>query len=167
MEPNTKLLMEELIKQVHREIKEGFKEGFPVQTGIINKRFSALAVEDQKRDECVSTLESTTTSFDKAFSEWKLEVKDSISAVKLEMAKLNAYFDQSVKDPSAPKMGVIQHRSTLDITPSGFTADGPHGHRVDLHHRDCGYGSVYTHTHDPIKGYDQSPSSTVQLFYAN
>jgi hypothetical protein len=46
-------------------------------------------------------LESAATSFDKAFSEWKPEVEDSISAVKLVMAKLNAYFDQSAKDPSA------------------------------------------------------------------
>jgi hypothetical protein len=39
----------------------------------------------------------------------------------------------------------------------GFTTDGPHEHRIDLHHWDCGYGGVYTHTHDPVKGTINSP----------
>jgi hypothetical protein len=49
---------------------------------------------------------------------------------------VQAYFvDHGVKDPNASKAAVLQHGSVLDMTPTGFTIDGPNRHCVDLHHR--------------------------------
>ena len=45
-----------------------------------------------------------------------------------------------------------------EMRPSASTWERPHGHRVDLIHREGGYGSVTTFIHPPIKGaYDLPP----------
>jgi hypothetical protein len=38
--------------------------------------------------------------------------------------------------------------------------NGPNGHHVDQHNWDCGFGSVYTLTHDPVKGTMPPPQFT-------
>jgi hypothetical protein len=34
----------------------------------------------------------------------------------------------------------------------GSVTTNPQGHCVNTPHQDCGYGGVYTHIHDPVKG---------------
>jgi hypothetical protein len=47
------------------------------------------------------------TSFDNAFFKWKPEVESSISVVKLELSKLNGYFNRDAKSASS-QPGVLQ-----------------------------------------------------------
>jgi hypothetical protein len=153
MEPNMKLLIEDLMKRVQEEIKEGFIN----HTVAINKWFTEFQEEEQKRDECVAALETAAAAFHNTSSTWKPEVESSINSVCLELAKLNTFFDHEVKELNANKPGILKLRSVLEQPTSASPADGPNDHRVENQHRDCGLGCVYTFTHDPVKGTVHSP----------
>jgi hypothetical protein len=57
---------------------------------------------DHQREACAVTLESAAADFDRSFIEWKLEVDASLVSVKLELAKLNTFFD-CVRRPPPPQ----------------------------------------------------------------
>ena len=91
----------------------------------------------------------------------------SVDDIRLEVMKLNKHYKRVVNAPSheAPLLHTTPPPS-LPTSPSlaaglpsaGIIADRPHGHRVDLIHREGGYGSVTTFIHPPIKGaYDLPP----------
>jgi hypothetical protein len=96
-------------------------------------------------------LEVATAVFDKSFSEWKPAVEYSLSSIKLELTKLNSFI-RDAKHQTASKAGVLQIESVSERAPSGSNADGPNGHRSDNTYRDCGFGTVFTQIHDPVKG---------------
>jgi hypothetical protein len=126
---------------------------FDSHASLIDKCFSDYVVEDQKRDHRISTLESATATSNSSFDERKPQVEDSIHSIKLELTKLNTYFNRDAKDSRALKPGVLHIESVPERPLVGSAAaDGPCRHRVDNTHRDCGFGLVYTQTHDPIKG---------------
>jgi hypothetical protein len=75
-----------------------------------------------------------------------------IHSVKLELMKLNTYFNQEDKDSSNSKPGVLTIVSAHERPLAGSAADGPDGHYLDNHYRDCGFGKAYTQTHDPVNG---------------
>jgi hypothetical protein len=152
MDPNVKLMFEEGFKQLRAEIKEGFA----VHEAAFTKRLEEVTAAEQQRDTRVATLEATAASFDKVLSEWKPEVESSISAIKLELSKLNGYFNRDVK-ASSSQPDVLQLGSAAASSPVDSGADGPNGHRVDSNHRDCGFGQVFVQTHDPVKCTVHSP----------
>jgi hypothetical protein len=134
MEPNTKLLMEELMKQVQDKISEGFAAHMEATT----QRFAVMAVADLERDDWVAGLEEAAA----AFSAWKPEVEASLSSVKLEVLKLNSFFACDSKNPEAPQTSILSTRSASKLastgfTPAGFAIDGPNGHHNDNSYRDC------------------------------
>jgi hypothetical protein len=100
----------------------------------------------------VTTLESTAANFNVSFTEWKPQVKDSVHSVKLELSKLNSYFNRDAKEASNMKLSILQVKSVHGRPLVKSTADGPSGHRVEQFNWDCGYGDVCTLTHDPVKG---------------
>jgi hypothetical protein len=150
MEPNLKLLIKDLMKQVRDEIVINFV----THSEAINKCISELVVADQVHDEWVMGLETTLAAFDKLFMAWKLEMDESLTSIKLKLAKLSSFFDRDTKQSPASKPRVLQIESATVRPHAGSSADGPNGHSVNNNHRDCGYGGggVYTHIHDPIKG---------------
>jgi hypothetical protein len=135
MDPNVKLFFKEGFKQLRAEIKEGFA----IHEAAFTKRLEEVVVADKVRDSRVAVLEQTATSFDKSFSEWKPEVESSISAVRLELSKLNSYFSRDAKSASS-QSGVLQIGLTAALPNSDGSTDGPNGHRIDSNHRDCGFG---------------------------
>jgi hypothetical protein len=144
MKPNLKILLEDLMQQVRDDIKksqEEFLNRFGSYTNIIDTRISEFAA-----------MESATTTFNSSFDEWKPQVDDSIHSFKLELSKLNTYFNRDAKESSISKAGVLTIESAQERPIPGSAAAGPMGHCVDNYHRDCGYGKVYTHIHDPVKG---------------
>jgi hypothetical protein len=98
---------------------------------------------DQQCEERVARLESVVTSFDKLFGAWKPEVDTSLSSIKCELAKLNAYFDRDAKAPGASALGVLHSWSASGRSPTGVTTGGPAGHRSDNNHGIVRMG-VYT-----------------------
>jgi hypothetical protein len=74
MDPNIKLLAEDLMKQVRLEIKETIDS-------MISGRLSELTTMEKQRDERVTVLKSALTKFGKSFSTWKPEVESSLSSV--------------------------------------------------------------------------------------
>jgi hypothetical protein len=164
MDANMKLLIEDMLKQVRDEIKEVREEiesEFTVHFDSIDQRFTKLSVDEKARDERIATLEAAAAAFDNSFATWKPKVDASLGSVKLELSKLNTYFDRDAKGASTSKSSMLQFRLASEQPPAGSTADGPNGHHVDQHYRDCGFDSVYTLTHDPIKGMMPSPSFTI------
>jgi hypothetical protein len=95
--------------------------------------------------------------FNKTFIDWQPDVKADISSVKLELTKLNTFFNREAKDLDPSKEGILKGGSAPEQSPFASTIDGSNGHHVDQHYRDCGFGSVYTHTHDPVKGMMHQP----------
>jgi hypothetical protein len=91
-------------------------------------------------------------AFDKSFEEWKPEVDSSLSAVKFELSKLKTFFDRDAKSSSTPRPGVLPISSTTVQLAIGTRSDGPNGHCVKSSHQGCGFGHVYTQTHDLVIG---------------
>jgi hypothetical protein len=147
-DPNVKSLIEDLVKKICEE----FREGFTVHEVIINSRLDDFSVADKRREEHVATLEEAAAAFDKLFGSWKPEVEASLTTVKLELSKLNSFFARDASSTSQPSPGVLPVGSTATRQLIGPDADGPSGHCVDIFHQDCGFVRVNTQTHDPIKG---------------
>jgi hypothetical protein len=142
MEPNTKIWIEELVKKIHGEIKEGFA----THTNAFNKCFSKLKVMERQRDECATVLEVAATSFDKTFIDRRPSIEVDISSVKLELMKLNTFFNREAKDLGPSKAGVLTSGSAPEQSPFASTADGSNGHHVEQRYQDCGFGSHYRKT---------------------
>jgi hypothetical protein len=111
-------------------------------------------------------LESTEADADKVFATWKLEVDSSLPAIKLELSKFNTFFMREGKTLDTSSPGILTGGSASARTSPGFATAGPNGHRVDTPHRDCGFGSVYTHTHDPVMGTIYTPPNNFIEFSA-
>jgi hypothetical protein len=148
MDPNVRLMFEEFMKQVCEEIHDGFA----VHESVINNRLTGFEQADQRHEEQVTSLKSDAASFDKWFKEWKPQVDSYLASVKLELSKLNSFFDRDAKASSFPKLGFLLIRSASASPSAGVSSDGPNGHHSNTINQDCGYGHVYTQTHDPVKG---------------
>jgi hypothetical protein len=103
-------------------------------------------------DEHVTGLEAVVATFDQSFTTWNAEVEASLTSIKLDLYKLNSFFARDVKNPEAPQSGVLPSVSASKLAILGSSANGPQGHRVDNTHQDCGFGKVYTQTHDLVTG---------------
>jgi hypothetical protein len=114
MEPNMKMLIEELMKEVHDEIqslRKEMKDGFTkiaVHEVTVNTRISKLATVVEQREERVAVLESVVTEFDKTLMTWKLEVESSLSSVRLQLSKLNDYLECDTKPADTSSLGRSQ-----------------------------------------------------------
>jgi hypothetical protein len=146
MDPNVKLLVEEVVKQLHAEIKEGFV----VHKATFAKCLDAVTAVEHIHDARLANLEEAAASSDKVLAEWRPEVDAS---VKLE---LNSFFAREAKAPTASQQGLLTIRSAP--TTSLAVATGPSGYRVAPSHRDCEFGRVFTQIHNPIKGMVQTSS---------
>lgn len=105
---------------------------------------------DRRTDERLSNLEGAA----KVFDEWRPRIEASVDDVKLEVGKLARHWDRSVRDKAPRDTGLLPHPKLASERPPApdAHADGPVGHRVERHHRDDGFGSVFVQTHVPIKG---------------
>jgi hypothetical protein len=89
MEPNLKMILKDLLKQVRDDIKsshDGIMARFDTHTCTVNRRISEITTEELKRDDRVMALEATVANFNASFAEWKPQVEDSIHSVKLEQS---------------------------------------------------------------------------------
>jgi hypothetical protein len=113
MEPNMKMLIEELMKEVHDEIqslRKEMKDGFTkiaVHEVTVNTRISKLATVVEQREERVAVLESVVTEFDKTLMTWKPEVESSLSSVRLQLSKLNDYLECDTKPADTSSLGAF------------------------------------------------------------
>jgi hypothetical protein len=142
MDPNIKLVLDELTK-----LRAEMKDEFTSQEAAFSKHLDEVAVEDRICDTCVTNLEESAAALDKSFTEWRPKVDSSITAIKLELSKLNTFFDCDARATSSPS-GLLPVR----LATANPVANGPAGHSVDLSHRDGGFGHVFTHTHVPVTG---------------
>jgi hypothetical protein len=88
MDPNAKLLIDVIAKQLRSEIKEDFVN----HEATFTKRLDEVAAAKHIRDARLTNLEEASASSDKALTAWRLEVDASIASVKLELSKLNTFF---------------------------------------------------------------------------
>jgi hypothetical protein len=160
MEPNTKIFIEQLMKEVHNEIhslQKDMKDSFATQDASINSQLTEITTSTQQREECVAMLESTATDADKVLTVWKPAVESSLSSIKLGLTKFNSFFAREGKTLDTTSPGVLSGGAASSRSSLRFTATSPNGHRVDTSHRACGSEGVYTQTHDPIKGMQLNP----------
>jgi hypothetical protein len=167
MEPNMKLLIEDLMKQLRDEIEQSCEEivvNFTMHSEAINKRVSDLVEAYQVQDEHVTRLKMAASAFDKSFTSWKPEVEASLDSIKLQLAKLNSFFNYDAKHVAVSKLEVLHIKLAYDHPQAGSRTDDPNGHRSDSTHWDCGFGIVYTQIHDPVKGtmFPPPPHSILQ-----
>jgi hypothetical protein len=126
-----------------------------------NSCLDKMGAADQQRDVRVETLESTAQSLDKTLTTWKPKVESSLSAVKLELSKLNTFFDRDARSTTNPKSSVLPLRSASTPPSPRAHADGPNGLHVDNNIRDYGFGK-FTQIHAPVKGTIPDPQLTLQ-----
>jgi hypothetical protein len=161
MEPNFKILLDDLMKEVWDEIKLSHDESmasFTSHVNSIDKCFIEMSADEKKHDNRVTTVESAAAVLDVSLTEWKPQVEESFHSICLELSKLNSYFNRDAREASTVKPGVLTIESAPQCPPLGSAAaDGLGGHHVKNWNRDCGFESVYTHTHDPVKGTMPSP----------
>jgi hypothetical protein len=120
MEPNLKLLLEDVLKQVCDDIEHSHDEilaRFNSHSSVVDWHIFEFAMEEQKRNDYVSNLESAAVAFNTSFDEWKPQVEDLIHSVKLELTKLNTYFNREAEDSSNSKPG-LTISSRWQITPT-------------------------------------------------
>jgi hypothetical protein len=158
MDPNIKLVLDKLVK-----LRTEMKEGFTCQKAAFTKCIDEVTADDRISDARVANLEESTAAIDKSFTEWQPRVDSSITAVKLELSKLNSFFDRDARAPGSSSPGVMHIESASAGPPAEVATDGPVGHHSANDHRDCGYEHVYTHTHDPVKGTIPTPPSMPQI----
>jgi hypothetical protein len=154
MELNTKLWVEDLMKQIREEIKGVFT----THESTINLRFTEMEASSQRREEHATSLESSTVEIDKSLAVWKPEVESSLTAVRLKLTKLNSFFNRDARAVSSPNMSVLPLESAATRSSAGQPTDGPNGHCSDNSHWDCGFGQVFTQVHDPITSTMHTPS---------
>jgi hypothetical protein len=150
MDPNTTFLLDEIQKSVADELTKRFEES----DAKWEKRF--LEAENL-RGERIEKLESSA----QALEEWRPQVEAKVDYVKLEIGKLSRHWERSVRDGASTDLGIFPNPISKSATerPSAPdpSADGPKGHSVDRHHRDTGFGSVFTHSPIPVKGTSSYP----------
>jgi hypothetical protein len=128
MEPNTKLLIKELMKKVRGEIQslqKEMKDGFTEITAhevAVNTRISELATAVEQREERVALLESTATEIDKMLTVWKPEVESSLSSIRLQLSKLNDYLERDNKPTDTSSPGTFTDGATSSHSSPGSTA---------------------------------------------
>jgi hypothetical protein len=145
MELNTKLFIEELMREVRNEIHSLWTEmqdNFMTQEASINNHATELATTMQQHEERVAVLESAVVDTDKVFTTWKPEVEASFSTIKLELSKFNSFFTHEGKTLDTSSLGILPGGSTSSHSSPGFTAADPNGHHVETTHRDIGSGVV-------------------------
>jgi hypothetical protein len=72
---------------------------------------------DQKREESMAVLESTVSEFNKMLTTWTPEVDTPLNYVKLELTKLNSFFNHDMRSTSNPKSGILQMGSVTTPPP--------------------------------------------------
>jgi hypothetical protein len=109
MEPNLTLILEEMAK-LRAEMKECF-----------SKRLNVVTVNGKIRDAHVTNLEEVAAAFDKSFTDWWPGVDSSITAIKLELSKLNSYFNRDTMASSSSSLGIYRsHRRRPNWAPCCF-----------------------------------------------
>jgi hypothetical protein len=110
MEPNTKIIIEELMKEVCSEIHslwKDMKDSFATQDASINSRFAEITTSAQQREEHVAVLESVTADSDKVLNTWKLAVESFLTSIKLKLTKFNSFFAREGKMLDNTSPGVL------------------------------------------------------------
>lgn len=138
MDPNLKLILDEL-KAVRGSMDE-------LQSSL-SKRIDDV---DHSWGSRFQALESAAQVFD----DWKPRVDATVDDLKMEMSALRKTVHRVVVDSTpSPAAGIFTKPASAAATsPAGKLADGPEGHRVESSHREHVFGSVFTHSHLPVKG---------------
>jgi hypothetical protein len=153
MNPDTKLLLEEMHKEFAEQKKEICKEFMDHDS----KWESRISTVEKQKDDRIDALESAAA----AFESWKPTIESSVQVVKTEVQKLSRHWDRAVKDKAdaglfpPPPFGSVSPRPS-----AGSEADGPEGHRGINHSRDVGLGSTVTYSQIPGKGTTHAPPPT-------
>jgi hypothetical protein len=119
MDLNVKLELEEMAK-LRAEM-----ECFATQEAVVTKRLDKVVADEHLHDARITNLEETDMVLDKSFAKWRPVVDSSISAVKLELSKLNSFFDHDARAPRSSSLGVLNTGSTSTHPPAGLAADDP------------------------------------------
>jgi hypothetical protein len=90
MNPDTKLLLEEMRKEFAEQKKEIRKEFMDHDT----KWEARISAVEKQKDDCIDALESAAV----AFESWKPTIESSVQIVKTEVQKLSRHWDRAVKE---------------------------------------------------------------------
>ncbi|XP_008665848.3 uncharacterized protein [Zea mays] len=152
MDPNFKPIFEEAMKMMRVEITKEISKCFADHDAVVNQRFADFAAAAEHNNARVTSLEEAASKFDHTFSNWQPEIEASVADIRLEISKLNKFFDRDAREHSGFQLGVLGTESTSARPSAGFRVDGPRGHRAEPHYRDDGPGFHNTQTHHPVKG---------------
>jgi hypothetical protein len=142
MDPNLKSMFEEMMRLMGTKVFKEIAKGFADHDAILNQRFADLSVAEENRNVLIQALEEAATEFDRSFTAWKPEIGSSRSNIRLEISKLNKFFERDACVDSASQPGVLGTESAPSRQPAGSRADGPIDHRTDNHTRDDESGYV-------------------------
>jgi hypothetical protein len=118
MEPNTKMFIEELMKQVQDKIIEGFATHMEVTT----QRLMELAAVDLERADRVAGLEEATATF----SVWKPEVETTLAYVKLGGIEAQLLLRPQHEEPGGTLGGNSLYWIGARLHPRGIRSYGIH-----------------------------------------
>lgn len=97
MDPNIKLVLDEMSKRFGDEIKHQFDD---LDTKL-DKRFGDM-------DERVQALESSLETATSAFETWKPYVDSAVEDLKLEILKLNKHLDRALRERASTDPGLLE-----------------------------------------------------------
>jgi len=138
MDPNTKLLMDEMKK--------------------LGDRFSAVESRVDSLESSLDDRFKVVEASSSEFASWRPGVDAAVEDLKLQIGAINKQLDRVVLDRGSHEPGILSSPEAAAASPpAGNPAVGPDGHRHDLRNREQGYGSVTTFTHLPVKGTSSDP----------
>ncbi|PAN39674.1 hypothetical protein PAHAL_7G260200 [Panicum hallii] len=145
MDPNTKIVLDEMQQRFVDEMKKQFD--------VLDSKWTQQFTDaENRKEERVLALEQSVEAAATAFETWRPQIDSAVEDLKMEVTKLNKHLDRALLDRSTDS-GLLQPTVSATARPyAGFTADGSSGHRHEHNHRDHEFGIVFTHTHIPVKG---------------
>jgi len=146
MNPDTKLILDEINKRfAEHDLK--WDRRFAEQETAFGRQIHDL---EQAQETRVSALEKLAPSFD----EWRPSIEGTVDDIHLQVKKLSIGWErQSVENPG-DTFGVFASSPSVAQHPAADPPVAPPvvGPRVELHHRENGFGVVSTLIHSSVRG---------------
>jgi hypothetical protein len=164
MDPNTKLLLDEM-----KKLGERFTS-LEARVDGLGDRFKSIELQEEEAKVWRTTVDSSVADLAAkadAMNIFASKVDDvddfvrkagDIDSLKAQISAISTRVDRVVLDRGGLVSGILPKPETGAATPSaGNPSVGPDGHCFDKQFREDGYGSVLTYTQLPGKGMSPDP----------
>lgn len=135
MNPESKLLLEEVTKHIADELSKRFAEQDAKWDHRLSDRDATWEPKFSERGDSHKARFTKLVIVAASFDDWHTEFEATVDDLRLEVKKLNKHCERvALAQPASSPSVFISSPSAVVCLPAGSTADRPSGHRVDPIH---------------------------------